>query len=261
VALPEERSRATKDLARVVLVHRLREVVAQVGFTRFDAPSRDVDYEVSIDVGMAHLAREVTWLPAVENRGEGVFVAFDRDAIARWARKDAVRDREKALQAGFAAWQGAHPGSRERFPGVVYLMLHSLSHLLITAVSLECGYAASSIRERIYVGPQGAGILLYTGTPDAEGTLGGLVGVGKQIEHHLESALRLGTLCSNDPVCAQHRPDNPHEERFLHGAACHGCLLIAEPSCERRNEYLDRALVVPSVEALGAELFGEDDLG
>ena len=48
-------------------------------------------------------------------------------------------------------------------------------------------------------------------------------------------------FCSNDPVCAQHDPANPHEERFLHGSACHGCRLIAEPSCELRNDFLDRA--------------------
>jgi hypothetical protein len=141
------------------------------------------------------------------------------------------------------------------FVGLPYILLHSLSHLLITAVSLECGYAASSIRERIYAGDGGYGILLYTGTPDAEGTLGGLVEVGRQVEKHLRHALNLGRLCSNDPVCAQHRPDFVQEERFLSGAACHGCLLIAEPSCERRNEQLDRALVVPTVEGLGAEFF------
>lgn len=81
--------------------------------------------------------------------------------------------------------------------------------------------------------------------------------VGKRIEQHLAIALELGRLCSSDPVCAQHRPEDRHEERFLHGAACHGCLLIAEPSCERRNELLDRALVVPTVERLGAEFFPE----
>jgi hypothetical protein len=134
-------------------------------------------------------------------------------------------------------------------------MLHSLSHLLIMAVSLECGYAASSIRERIYAGDAGYGILLYTGSSGSEGTLGGLVEVGKRIEYHLEVALEQGRLCSNDPVCAQHRPDNEQEERFLHGAACHGCLLIAETSCERRNEFLDRALVVSTVERLGTEFF------
>jgi hypothetical protein len=71
-----------------------------------------------------------------------------------------------------------------KFPGLPYVMLHSLSHLLITAVSLECGYAASSIRERIYAGEAGYGILLYTGSAGSEGTLGGLVEVGKRIEYH-----------------------------------------------------------------------------
>jgi hypothetical protein len=117
--------------------------------------------------------------------------------------------------------------SRREFPGLPYFLLHSLSHLLLTAVSLECGYPASSIRERVYALDAGYGILLYTGTPDAEGTLGGLVETGRQIDRHLHAALELGRLCSNDPVCAQHDPQSQHECRFLHGAACHGCLLIA----------------------------------
>ena len=66
-----------------------------------------------------------------------------------------------------------------------------------------------------------------------------------------------GRLCSNDPVCAQHEPANPHERRFLHGAACHGCVLVAETSCERRNEWLDRALVVPTVQSGTAAFFGD----
>jgi hypothetical protein len=100
-------------------------------------------------------------------------------------------------------------------------------------------------------------VLLSTGSPDADGTLGGLVAVGRRIAEHLQAALELGRLCSNDPVCAQHHPNNPQVERFLHGAACHGCLLIAEPSCERRNDYLDRALVVSTVEGVGAEFFAD----
>ena len=79
--------------------------------------------------------------------------------------------------------------------------------------------------------------------------------MGKTIGRSLERALELGRLCSNDPVCAQHDPADPHEERFLHGAACHGCLLIAETSCERRNELLDRALVVPTVATPDAAFF------
>jgi len=97
--------------------------------------------------------------------------------------------------------------------------------------------------------------LALHGLPDAEGTLGGLVEAGRRIATHLRAALQMAELCSNDPVCAHHRPDDRNEARFLHGAACHGCLLISETSCEQRNDYLDRALVVPTVENLGAELF------
>jgi hypothetical protein len=126
--------------------------------------------------------------------------------------------------------------------------------MLITAVSLEAGYSASAIRERIYCSKPGvsrrdrmAGILLYTGSTGSEGTLGGLVDRGRDVLQHLQRAWDQGTLCSNDPVCAQHDPDGDHAERYLEGAACHGCLFVAECSCERFNRYLDRALVVPTL--------------
>ena len=229
--------------------------MALVGFTRFEPAVPDIDGELNLGVRRADLARDTTWLPATENRGEGFFLSFRREAIDAWLRRPEVQAREKQLKEGFEHWKKHHPGNEQVFPGLPYVFLHSLSHLLITAVSLECGYSASSIRERIYAGASGYGILLSTGTPDSEGTLGGLVAVGKRIERHLSAGLQLARLCSNDPVCAQHRPDHVQEERFLHGAACHGCLLIAETSCERRNEYLDRALVVPTVDAVGAEFF------
>jgi hypothetical protein len=245
---------------RVVLVHRLREVMAQVGFTRFEAVSPDIDGELEIGVRRASLAREISWLPAVENRGEGIFIQFRKDAVEQWvARKDVIA-RGTSLLAGYDAWKGEHTGASKKFVeagGLLpYVLFHSFSHLLVTAVSLECGYPASSIRERIYTIPDvGYGILLYTGTSDAEGTLGGLIQVGRRIHEHIRNALEMGELYSNDPVCAQHEPANLHERRFLHGAACHGCLLISETSCEHHNEFLDRALVVPTVDNLGIEFF------
>lgn len=245
---------------RIVLVHRLREVVAQVGFTRFEAAMNEVDGELNLDVRRAPLAREISWLPAIENRGEGVFIAFRNDAIKSWMSLPAVQRRGMQLLQGFQAWLQGHPGSKSTFPGLPYVMLHSLSHLLITAVSLECGYSASAIRERIYAGDSGYGILLHTGTQDSEGTLGGLVQVGRNIDTHLRNALELGRLCSNDPVCAQHNPQDTHEERYLMGAACHGCVLIAETSCERFNQYLDRSLVVPNVATSGTEFFDDASL-
>lgn len=246
-------------IERVVLVHRLREVIAQVGFTRFEPSMPDVDGELDIGVRRAALDLEPKWVPAIENRGEGVFVAFKKSAITEWLQRDAVKVRGRQLIAGFETWVRRKGLAEAKYPGLAYVMLHSLSHLLITAVSLECGYAATAIRERIYASEAGYGILLYTGSTGSEGTLGGLVGVGEGLENHLSTALELGQLCSNDPVCAEHHPANPQEERFLHGAACHGCLLIAEPSCERGNEFLDRALVVPTVQGLGAEFFPTEE--
>ncbi len=243
-------------IERVVLVHRLREVVAQVGFTRFEAAAPDTQGELEMGVRRAALGREIDWLPAVENKGEGLFIQFRRQAVDPWQTQPAVQQRGRKLEAGFNAWRHEHQGSHRVFVGLPYIMLHSFSHLLITAVSLECGYPASSIRERIYaLESVGYGVLLYTGSSDAEGTLGGLVEVGRRIHEHVQNALELGELCSNDPVCAQHDSENAHECRYLHGAACHGCLLIAETSCEQHNDFLDRALVVRTVENLGVEFF------
>ncbi len=245
-------------IERVVLVHRLREVVAQVGFTRFESAAPDTEGELDIGVKRAALAREVSWLPAFENKGEGIFLQFNRESIKTWLGRKSVSDRATELGLGFEAWRKEHAGANRQAPNLAYLMMHSFSHLLLTAVALRCGYPASSIRERIYAFPEiGYGVLLYTGTSDAEGTLGGLVQLGRQIHEVVKSALDLGILCSNDPVCAQHDPPNPHERRFLHGAACHGCLLISETSCEQQNDFLDRSLVVQTVQNLGAELFSE----
>jgi hypothetical protein len=251
-----------KDIARIVLVHRLREVVALAGFTRFEAASPDVTGELDMNVKRAPLASEIMWLPAVENKGEGIFIQFNKQAVETWYASDKVQEREQSLRKGFDAWLTEHPGSKRLFPGIRYIMLHSFSHLLLTAISLECGYPSSAIRERVYALPDtGYGILLFTGTSDAEGTLGGLIEVGRRIQQHVASALQMGELCSNDPICAEHDPKDEHERRFLHGAACHGCLLIAETSCEHHNDFLDRSLVVPTVENSGVEFFTIDGIG
>lgn len=256
--LPDEAWQAAhmNGIQRIVLVHRLREVVAQLGFTRFEAAGPDVDGELAIDVQRAPLALDVSWLPAIENRGEGVFIQFSRSTIEGWLQRQSVQERDTVLQAGFAEWLEQHQGSKRQYPGLPYFMLHTLSHTLITAISLECGYPSSSIRERIYARPSAGqyGILIYTGSTDAEGTLGGLVNAGRRIRHHMLRALETAKLCSNDPVCAFHKPAK-HDHQPLLGSACHGCVLIAETCCEQHNDFLDRALIVPTVELLSTEFF------
>lgn len=259
VKISKKKHSITGKLDRVVKVHRLREVIAQVGFTRFEAAVSDIHGELELDVERAALAREISWVPAIENRGEGIFLALRADAVAAWLKREAVVRRTAQLHRGFQIWKNAHAMATARFPGAEYVMLHSLSHLLLTAVALDCGYAASSIRERIYVAKDAFGILLYTASPDAEGTLGGLVEAAGRIDRYLAQAIDLGRLCANDPVCSHHRADHEEDDRLLLGAACHGCLLLSESSCERRNDFLDRALVVPTVDEADAAFFGDED--
>lgn len=248
---------------RVVLVHKMREVVAQVGFTRFEPKMSDINGEPDFDLGVETAALSKgegsPWFPAYENRGEGIFISFKESVMSQWLQKSGVTNRITALNDGFDIWKNSpeHEGTQRTFPGGSYYLLHSLSHLLISSIALECGYPASSIKERIYSMPGiGYGILLYTGTADSEGTLGGIIEVGRNIKEHLKIALDSGRLCSNDPVCVQHDVKNVHDNRHLLGAACHGCLLISETSCEQQNEFLDRSLVVPTVANIGSSFFG-----
>ena len=251
------RTSRSEGIERVVQLHRLREVLALSGFTRFEAVTPDIHGEYESDVERAQLALDPAWFPAVENRGEGVFVQLESAAVERWLERPAVTRRVALLDAGHRRWVEDRKSQRA-FPGGPYLLLHTLSHLLVQSLAMRCGYPASAIRERIYAEGDagGYGILLYTGSPDAEGTLGGLVQEARHIEDHLAQALRMGALCSNDPICAQHAPGESMEGRWLHGAACHGCALVAEPSCEMRNDYLDRALVVPALGIADAAFFG-----
>jgi hypothetical protein len=250
--IPSDRARLPHGLSKLIIVPELREVRVQVSFSRFDSVSANLQgeyeferYQVRPAVLTLPTGNE-KWLPAAEVRGEGVFIELDEEALQAWEAQDAVKERKDLLERAFHA-----DGSKGDFPGVRFYLLHSLSHLLLTAISLECGYAASAISERIYSSPAGeggmAGILLSTGTTGSEGTLGGLVEEGRRIRHHLRQAWDLGRLCSNDPVCSGHDPSAEADDRRLEGAACHGCLFVAECSCERFNRYLDRALVVPTI--------------
>ncbi len=254
-----------RAIQAVVAVHRLREIMCLYGFTRLEPAATDSDGDVEdihLAVTGAPIASRTDWLPAVEQFGEGLFIQFDPDWIDRWLARPAVRDRTDVLIAGFDAHRNKYPRSAgQHFPGAAYVALHSLSHALMTEISLECGYPASSLKERIYAfGAQDRaarrfGLLIYTASTGAQGTLGGLVGTAPRLSGMLARCLERLDLCSNDPVCADHVPGDALDERALLGAACHGCLLVAETSCERRNQLLDRALLVDTIAVTGCALF------
>ena len=231
----------------MVLAERLREVRALVGFTRIDSPGNFNDIEDIPKDRRASISRHPpAWVPASEVRGEGVFIQFKEDAIAAWCKK--VTDLEADFAQAHREWRRARQieNPDAGFLGIRYVLLHSLSHALMRQIALECGYTAASIRERIYSlnpaddqGPM-AGVLIYTGAADSEGTLGGLVSLGepKTLGRLLDQTLEQVRLCASDPLCVEHHPWR--DGISLHGAACHACLFSPETSCEHGNKYLDR---------------------
>jgi hypothetical protein len=252
--IPETRIELPKGVRQLIVIPEMREIRVQVSFSRFDSVSSNLQGEFDFDK-LPHKPAPLMlpngnqkWLPAAEVRGEGIFVELDEEAIQQWEHRPAVVERTRQLMKAYELEQ------RGDFPGARFYLLHTLAHLLLTAISLECGYAASSIRERIYSHPGNiegqrpmAAVLLGTGTTGSEGTLGGLVEEGRHLRHHLREAWDLGRLCSNDPVCAAHDPGHGSSDRRSEGAACHGCLYIAECSCEWFNRFLDRTLLVPTI--------------
>ncbi|MBN1219627.1 MAG: DUF1998 domain-containing protein [Anaerolineae bacterium] len=244
-------------LEQVVLVERLREVRAMMGFTRLDAMGELTDPDLNLPIEPSPLSRRPpTWVPADEVRGEGIFIQFSQARINAWLAQPEVHARGRDFFESHKKWRQARwiEPPEKGFPGMQYVLIHSFAHALMRQLSLECGYAAASIRERLYVraperegGPM-AGVLIYTSAPDSEGTLGGLVSLGqpKTLERHISQTLEAARLCASDPLCAERQPSQTG--RTLHAAACHACLFAPETSCERGNKYLDRSTLVHTVE-------------
>lgn len=245
-------------IEQVVLVERLREVIALTAFTRVEAPDELDDAEQL--VAAAPISRESPrWVPCTEVRGEGVFLRLADPALEQWEQRYQASGRAQALWEAHKRWRlRRNLESGQGWPGVRYVLLHSLAHALIRELALECGYGASAIRERIYSArpdaPGMAGVLLYTAAPDSEGTLGGLVSLGEpqQLGRLLTQALERARLCSADPLCSEH---DPAADGSVHHAACHACQFASETSCERGNRFLDRAALVDTFTVSRAAFF------
>ncbi|MFD5984329.1 DrmB family protein [Streptomyces cyaneofuscatus] len=234
-------------------VERLREARALIGFTRLDAPDPESP-EIATRVDLSRAAQ--TWVPASEVRGEGVFLRVRDDLMADWVSRMETSPQMTAHREAFGRFRGNRKSDRKSsdfdplygWAGARYIALHTLSHLLIRTIALECGYNSASLAERIYAGDDSnprTGILIYTAVPDSEGTLGGLVSLAeeRELDRIVRRALTDASHCSADPLCSERLPRDPAD--FLHGAACHVCLFVSETTCERGNRFLDRRFLVP----------------
>lgn len=245
-------------LEPTVLVQRLREVNALLGFTRLEAPEDLLPGDA--DLTYAPLSSGLPeWVPANEVRGEGILIRFRSERVAAWEEREAVREHLGSVRRAYRAWRTARGlPVDEGYPGDRHVLVHTFSHLLMRELALECGYSGASIRERVYSAAEDEGdmhgVLVYTAAPDSEGTLGGLVRLGDPptLGRLIRQALEHASLCTSDPLCAEH---DPVPDRSLHGAACHACTFAPETSCEFGNRFLDRAVVVETLDESGVAYF------
>lgn len=242
----------------VVLVKRLREVMAFRGFRRIDPiPPQQSDNPSE----GADLDRELTppwdkplkWLPAVEMKGEGIFITLNEERLKEWEKLNAKRYEKMGKRIG--------DNSRGEFLPR-YVLLHTLSHLLIRQLTVDCGYQEAALKERIYSTYTGvgsaemAGILIYTSSSDSDGSLGGLVRQGEPdlLEETVRNLLEEASWCSSDPLCIESESQGVNA---LNYAACHACALLPETSCEANNCLLDRVAVVGKPDNRDLGFFGD----
>lgn len=235
-------------LKSVSLIHKIREVQALIGFTRIKPAEKDaatVNGQTNRVVCIKE--PETNWYPAYQVRGEGIFIEFDEAYIRKWqANHPEVNHRVSILNEKYK--ESFIGSNNPRTISAKFLLLHTISHLLIKQLSFECGYNIASIKERIYCsdstdGKEMSGILIYTASGDSEGTMGGLVRQGRPdiFSSLFKKAIETAVTCSNDPVCSLSLGQGRDS---LNLSACYSCALIPETSCEEFNVFLDRGVVI-----------------
>ncbi|MEU3493655.1 DUF1998 domain-containing protein [Kitasatospora cineracea] len=253
-AAPTGQLLESHGIGQVMLVKSLREVRVLQSFTRLEEPGTAAPRR---HAPISHT--DPGWLPAIEVRGEGVFLRLDTDRLRAWeqlpgpvARAERIRANHERLLREHA--QGSDlpvpvSGATPRF-----LLLHTLAHVLINEWSLDAGYPAAALRERLYVSDEMAGVLVYTATSDSAGSLGGIVAQGDpaRLDSTLRSALHRAGWCSNDPLCAESESSGADG---LNLAACHACVLLPETSCENNNILLDRVSLVGALDGTSPGFF------
>lgn len=232
-----------KYFSRIIRITRLREVRVLLGFTRVDAPDPDADAEDQPNIVTLAKSKEERWLPATEIHGEGIFIEFNRDTVHQWMDIPEVKKISEQYASAYREYCENKGWKIVYERNAIYVLMHTFAHLMIKQMSMSSGYSSSAIRERIYFNDKMSGILLYTGSSDKEGSLGGLVELGHigQITGLMRDAFQEALVCTNDPECMSNKPAGKN----LNGAACHSCCMISETACENGNRMLDRGLVVP----------------
>lgn len=252
---PTDLSTYEPDIARyfsrLMLVDKLRETRALTGFTRIFPENKQTLEERQAMLWRAPPDTD-TWLPAYTVFGEGIFIEFAENELQAWECQPDVIERAQLLADRYAKIQ-QNRGLLDRFIGPRFILLHTFAHLIMNRLTFECGYSSAALRERLYVSVNPtapmAGVLIYTADGDAEGTLGGLVRMGKPgyLEPVVRRALEGAQWCSADPVCMEMGNQGGQGPDSCNLAACHNCALVPETACEEFNRFLDRAAIIGDI--------------
>ena len=218
-------------------ISKLKTVTAQLSYRREPWLDSDDDEPGNIKneyVSSGHKNEDGVWYPAYEGVGEGIFITSEHNPLK-------YLDLDKNL---IEKWENVvghiDAGDRDEIKVPLFVWWHTLSHALINSLSLSCGYNSTSLKERIYINGDNAGILIYNTSPGEDSGMGGLVETVKSFDIVLKNAMNALLFCSNDPLCYNEEIG----KNKVNGAACHNCLLISETSCEHRNTLLDRHLFI-----------------
>lgn len=246
-SLPDELKPIVNLVDTLVCVDRLRKINIFMGFNRLKPSGGEFDEEVSIDCIPPDIVGVSSWLPAIELFGEGIFFSLSEGFLEQWENLPEVVKRAEEIKERF---ENADIFIEETVDAR-YILLHTLAHLLIRELELNCGYPASSLEERIYSSREKGmqGILIYTAVADINGSLGGLIEQAKpdKFVALFDSALKHAEWCSLDPVCSEHKGQGLSG---LNKAACHACCLIPETSCQVGNILLDRTFIKGNSEGI-----------
>ena len=239
--------------SKLAMVKKLRETRVLVGFSRIYADSAlsPKEKKALLRKEPAHKGKD--WLPATLVHGEGLFIEFNQELLQSWENQAPVFSRiEKLLNRQQILL--ATRRVRERTLSARFVLIHTFAHLLINQLTFECGYATASLRERLYISTDTtcpmAGLLIYTASGDSEGTLGGLVAMGRKgnLEPTILRCIEKAQWCSVDPVCMEMGSTGGQGPDSCNLAACHNCALVPETACEVGNRFLDRATIVGDLE-------------
>jgi hypothetical protein len=242
-------------IEKLTAIKRLKVTTVQTGYTRQEPLDKDIFLSgenienASVEPRYtSSFANATKYLPAVENFGEGIFISLSKEKINNWLthafKDDLFNLRIDNLWENNILREFGRKEFEDKNHLAKFLLVHTFSHIIIKELEFLCGYATTSLNERLFIDCNTMqGVLIYT-VAGAEGSYGGLVSQANEDDFSkvVKSALNRACDCASDPIC--YHSDEGQGVGGLNLAACYSCALLPENACEEFNSFLDRAVLI-----------------